>query len=466
MTPTVIAFLKAPRPGGVKTRLARDFGVAAATGIYRALAGEQWHRIPPEWRAEVHFAPADAEAEMRGWLGPRGVFRPQVEGDLGARLIAGFAQAFAAGGAPVIAIGGDCPGLDSACLEAARAALQDVDVVLGPAVDGGYYLIGLNRPAPVLFSGIPWSTSRVLATTLARTEAAGLRCHLLETKLDIDDAASWERHQAAGVECRGAATPPAAEGNDKTNTPLPGGLTIIIPALNEAAGIADAVRAAGAALPGARRVVVDGGSADATVALAAAAGAEVVVSARGRGVQLAAGAAVAATDWLLFLHADTLLPSEAEQVMAEFAGEPDARVATFRLRFDAGGWFLRTCQWFSRFDSVFTRFGDQGILIRRDFYRAIGGFDPWPLFEDVALLRRARRAARIRSLPAAVTTSARRFEARGHVRQQWLNARLLLRYLAGTPPEQLAREYTMRRPRPEPPPGAVTPLHETERSKR
>jgi len=102
---------------------------------------------------------------------------------------------------------------------------------------------------------------------------------------------------------------------------------------------------------------------------------------------------------------------------------------------------LQKPAWFSRFDSVFTRFGDQGIVVRRPFYEQLGGFPPWPLFEDVEFLRRARRLTRGWSFPADVTTSARRFRRHGVLRQQLQNTRLLLRFLAGTSPERLAAEY-------------------------
>ena len=103
--------------------------------------------------------------------------------------------------------------------------------------------------------------------------------------------------------------------------------------------------------------------------------------------------------------------------------------------------FLRLCSWLTRFDSVFTRFGDQGIVVRRAFYTSLGGFPAWPLFEDVELLRQARRETRVWSLPAELTTSARRFRRCGPVRQQMRNGRLLVRFLLGTAPDVLAREY-------------------------
>lgn len=218
-------------------------------------------------------------------------------------------------------------------------------------------------------------------------------------------------------------------------------LAVIIPALNEGKTVAACIGQVRAALPHATVLVVDGGSTDNTTAAGADAGAAVLTSPRGRGLQCARGAAAAAGEWLLFLHADTILPDNADAVIAEFLARPEVKIATFRLRFERAGWFLRAGAWCTRFDSVFTRFGDQGILVRRDFYADLGGFPEWPLFEDVELLRRARRQTRVWSLPAHVTTSVRRFERNGAVRQQVLNARLLLRFLTGTSPFILAQSY-------------------------
>ena len=218
-------------------------------------------------------------------------------------------------------------------------------------------------------------------------------------------------------------------------------ISVVIPALNEAANLPATLVRVRDALPGAELIVADGGSRDATVAVARGHGAHIVTTPAGRGVQLAAGAAAARGDLLLFLHADTLLPPNAGAILATWFARADVRIGTFRLAFDDGGAFLRACAWCSRFDSVFTRFGDQGIAVRREFYAELGGFPAWPLFEDVELLRRARRVTRVWSFPACVTTSARRFRAHGALRQQWLNTRLLLLFLSGTSPEKLAAVY-------------------------
>lgn len=222
-------------------------------------------------------------------------------------------------------------------------------------------------------------------------------------------------------------------------------LCVVIPALNEAAFIGPTLERVRRALTGVTVIVVDGGSTDETVSIAEQRGAIVVQAPRGRGVQCHAGALRAVSEWLLFLHADTLLPLEAETIIRNFAAKSSAQVGTFRVRFADGGRVLNALAWAAtRSDSVFTRFGDQGILVRRSFYDALGGFPPWPLFEDVALFQRARKLTRIHWLPGNVITSARRFRARGIVRQRILNAQLMLRYLAGASPCELAARYQAR----------------------
>jgi len=195
--PVVLAILKAPRPGYVKTRLGRQVGFDPATRIYRAMAERQLRSVPESFRIEVHYAPRGAAAEMRAWLGANHHYCVQSGGDLGQRLARAFARAFCRGGKEVIAIGADCPGLDGDCLTEAARRLKRSDVVLGPAADGGYYLIGLRRPAPQLFEGIAWSSENVLKQTLERVTACGLSCELLSVKEDIDDLESLRRHVAS-----------------------------------------------------------------------------------------------------------------------------------------------------------------------------------------------------------------------------------------------------------------------------
>jgi rSAM/selenodomain-associated transferase 1 len=188
--------LKAPRIGLVKTRLAREIGAESAAIVYRRLAEHQIACLPRDWALEIHFAPLDAETEMRNWLGAAHSYHPQLGHDLGDRLIHATAAAFARGAGAVIVIGGDCPGLDEALLREAAHSLQSADVVIGPALDGGYYLIGLRRPEPALFAGIPWSTPGVFDATIDRIRQRGLSQVTLPAREDVDDLPSWHRRQS------------------------------------------------------------------------------------------------------------------------------------------------------------------------------------------------------------------------------------------------------------------------------
>jgi len=199
MSILLMAFLKAPRPGTVKTRLGQELGFAEATEVYRDLAEQQLRRIPGEFRTEIHYAPRGAAAEMKQWLGRGYHYRAQSGGDLGERMSKAFARGFQRGYRRILAIGSDCPELDAACLRRAGELLGQTDVVLGPATDGGYYLIGLRRPEPRLFEAVDWGTPTVFATTQARLLERGLSCALLEEKEDIDDLAGLWRHQAKGT---------------------------------------------------------------------------------------------------------------------------------------------------------------------------------------------------------------------------------------------------------------------------
>ncbi len=229
------------------------------------------------------------------------------------------------------------------------------------------------------------------------------------------------------------------------------GVSVIIPALDEEAWIG---RALAALRCGAEDevIVVDGGSRDATTSMASAAGARVVRSGRGRGVQMNAGAAAARRDLFLFLHADARLDADALPAVRSAFSRPDLRLATFRRRFDRRGFWLDVSAALSRIDSIWTRFGDQGIVIRRSFFSELGGFPDWPLFEDVRLLRLARARTRSPVLPAEILVSTRRYDRTGVFRGQCANTAYLVRYLRGEPPARIAADYE-RMPPPGVPPG-------------
>ena len=192
----LIVFVKAPRTGFVKTRLGESLGRAEACAAYRSLVDRLFTRLYRLSNVELRFAPDDAEAEIRPWLAQGWTAAPQGEGDLGERLVRGFGEWFKQSAGRVVVIGSDCPDVTAEDIRSAWQALGDHDVVLGPAVDGGYWLIGLRAPRPELFEEIQWSTSRVLAETTLRARRAGMRVHQLRELSDVDTLDDWRKFVA------------------------------------------------------------------------------------------------------------------------------------------------------------------------------------------------------------------------------------------------------------------------------
>lgn len=191
MQRALIIFLKAPRPGQVKTRLAKTIGVEAACAAYRHLTETVMDRVSPLSGVCLRYAPDDAFAEIQPWLRPGWQASAQGSGDLGERLQRAFVEAFNQGAGRVTIIGSDCPGVMAGDIEMAWAALAENEVVVGPATDGGYWLVGLRGPQPALFKDIVWSSSAVFRETIERCKTAGLRVKLLRELTDVDTEADW-----------------------------------------------------------------------------------------------------------------------------------------------------------------------------------------------------------------------------------------------------------------------------------
>jgi rSAM/selenodomain-associated transferase 2 len=217
-------------------------------------------------------------------------------------------------------------------------------------------------------------------------------------------------------------------------------LSVVIPTLNAAETLPATLDALG---DGPREViVVDGGSGDNTADLATARGCRVIAAPRGRGVQLAAGAAAAAAPWLLLLHADTRLGEGWSEAVATHMATDPARAGYFRFRIDddapAARRLERAVAWRCRVLAL--PYGDQGLLIPRALLDAVGGIRPLPLMEDVDLVHRIGRA-RLRRLDADALTSAARYRRDGYLRRSARNLAILALWFAGVPPRLLARLY-------------------------
>ncbi|MCX5875030.1 MAG: TIGR04282 family arsenosugar biosynthesis glycosyltransferase [Deltaproteobacteria bacterium] len=186
----LILFTRYPEPGRTKTRLIPTLGAHGAAALQRRMSEAIVTRMAAfaadyPVSPEIRYADGNQQA-MEAWLSSDIPCLDQGEGDLADRLLRAFAQAFTQGAQSVVVIGADCPGLTPTLFAQAFAALARKDLVLGPAMDGGYYLIGLNRPAPSLFAKIPWGGGEVLAATLKQAQALELATHMLEPLADVD----------------------------------------------------------------------------------------------------------------------------------------------------------------------------------------------------------------------------------------------------------------------------------------
>ena len=194
----LILFTRYPQPGRTKTRLIPYLGAEGAAALQRQMTEyvlTQVRAMTSQFplSVEVRFAGGDVP-RMKAWLGGEWVYQPQGDGDLGDRMSRAAQQGFQAGMERIVVIGSDCPGITPQHLIQAFQQLQQKDLVLGPAVDGGYYLIGLRQAQSALFQNIAWSTSDVFQQTNEIAQQLGLAIAYLERLSDVDhpeDLAIW-----------------------------------------------------------------------------------------------------------------------------------------------------------------------------------------------------------------------------------------------------------------------------------
>ena len=448
---TTCIFAKPPVAGKAKTRLAAGIGNQHAAQLAEAFLRDTIELMErAEWTQTIVAATEPFERDgLLGhamWMQPEGTLDQRIESILRRALLETPAA---------FALGADSPGLPVRYLEEARSRLRDSDVVLGPSCDGGFYLIGLKNCPEGLLRGIEWSRPDTLRQTIAHLKKQNLTVDLLPEWFDVDTVEDLrlleDLVERRTVACRHTATvlqemrQPAAAGQKQNDLRI----SVVIPVLNERAGLPAVIESVRSAIAGAEIIAVDGGSTDGSLEwLQSQTDIRVIESARGKGIQQNTGGRTAGGDVVLFLHADCLLPKGAGLLIAEAmrdhrnaGGCFSARWSDGRLslRIHAFGMNLRT-RWFRRC------YGDQAIFVRKSVFDNVGGFPDWPLFEDAELVKRMKSAGRLYVLQAAVTMSARRFQATGVLKGIFLVYFLQIGFLLGVSPVRLKTWFADIRP--------------------
>ena len=473
----IIVFTRYPEAGSVKTRLAPVLGAHGAADLHRQMTEHIVARVRRicESRGVLFEVRYDGQSRiaMNRWLGHAITYRKQESADLGERMNAAFRQAFYGGSERVLLIGSDCPGITGDLLERGLDALGDRDAVFGPAADGGYYLVGLKRMCPELFSDMTWGTSDVLERTLERASAMNLSLCLLDRLHDVDrpeDLSVWEAEKTAqegDQSARASGKDPAGMSSQSgtVGLELPGvrqrrlgnqrglgcsrsesaaarieRISVIIPTLNEAGTLAAAVASVGSP-DDVEIIVVDGGSDDDTTRVAESLGVEVLTCPRGRAMQMNRGADEATADILLFLHADTRLPIGWADHVRETLSRPGVSCGAFRFRTDGSAWSLRIIESLANMRAVYFQmpYGDQALFMRADLFTHIRGFPNIPIMEDFEFVRNARKHGRVSIAGSAVRTSSRRWEQFGIWRTTLVNQAIIVGYVLGVPLSALSR---------------------------
>lgn len=429
----LIIFTKYPEVGRAKTRLIPALGADGAAKLQRQMTEHTIEQAKQVQMAktlsvEIHYS-GGSKSLLQEWLGRNYALRAQVGIDLGERISHSFTQALQAGIERAIVIGSDCPSLDSSTIIKAFDELANNDLVIGPATDGGYYLIGLGNPHPELFENISWGTDAVFAQTMDKATQLGLSKKILQPLDDIDRPEDLKTLEQAISSLK----------ND-----LPS-ISVIIPTLNEESNIGKTISSAQQFMK-AEIIVADGESIDNTLSMAKSCGAITLKTAPGRSQQMNAGAKLASGNILLFLHGDSILPRNYERYIYDALKKPDVVAGAFRFKLDDDSTGLRIVEYLANWRSRYLQkpYGDQGIFIRKDLFTTIGGFPEIPIMEDYEFIKRVCKFGKIYTAPKPVMTSARRWKKLGTFRTTLINQLIIVGYAIGIDSMRLAKWYRLR----------------------
>ncbi|WP_263831738.1 TIGR04283 family arsenosugar biosynthesis glycosyltransferase [Sulfurospirillum oryzae] len=431
----LILFMKAPRFGHVKTRLAKHLGDENACTLYRLMCEQLLSHIPPHDVDVVVAYNDDLYTPLPAYLEGQALFYQSGNG-LGERMKNAFEALFAQGYKSVILVGSDIPEVDETVLEEAFTLLAKSDALLSPTVDGGYYCIGFhqNTFCQEAFEGITYSTHDVYANTLLKMP------HLRVAKGTVlQDIDTLEDLRA--FTCKAFTTPLAHFAQSILNT-LPR-ISVIIPVFYEDETLLHTLAhlKAMAHAQNYEIIVVDTYD-KTTVERLALKDVHVVLSPKGRALQMNEGARKARGEMLLFLHADTFVPHYWDKCIEEALHVNHA--GAFSLGIDDAHIAFSFLERMANLRTSFTQipYGDQAHFFKTSLFKELEGYAKIPLMEDVEMMNRLKkRGEKIALLDAKVLTSARRWHKEGIFYTTLRNRVLSLLYGLGVSAEKLKKYY-------------------------
>ena len=430
----LIVFMRHPEPGRVKTRLASAVGPVAAARTYEKLIRwtlgvvADFKRERPEVEVFIFFTPPETKREIgEAYPGPWH-FAHQQGAHLGARMGKAIQQVMHRGYSQVVLVGTDLADLQPSDFNEAFQGLEKGCATLGPAADGGFYLIGLDRPCPSVFHPDAWGTDGVLARTELLLLHAGFSVKRLQERRDIDypedlqllETKPWFRAK----------------------------LSVIIPTLNSINRLAPSLQSLQKQIWPDDEIIVVQAETEARQRThpepqPIAPQMLSVFAPRGRGLQLNRGATLAKGNFLFFLHDDSLPPPNFAYSIRKICEASDVSLGCFKLAFSPSNPLLdEIARWANLRTRVFgLPYGDQGLFCRREIYEKAGGFKKPLLMEDVDFVRHCRRLGHLLMLPDIIATSPERYLRRGILRASLQNHLTMLLYHLGISDERLYSFY-------------------------
>jgi len=391
----LIIFTKFPEPGFSKTRLIPSIGPFNAANLQKLMTEfvvKQARKLNISF--EIRYTGADL-SKMKCWLGEDLVYKKQSEGSLGERLKNAFEDGFNNGYKKIVAVGSDCPDLRADTIAMAFEYLENSRCVIGPAKDGGYYLIGLSEMKEDIFTGISWGSSKVLSETISR-----LKQYILLPKLaDVDEF--------EGIPLR---------------------ISVIIPVLNEETNLDRIINEILEAF-NVEIIVADGGSSDRSLEIAEKYNVKIVRCEKAqRAFQMNKGAENSTGDILFFLHADSYLPENWDVAVRNTLKGKDVIFGhfIFGIKEDFRGRWLIELGTNFRAKILKKPYGDQVFFIKREDFFMSGKFPDVPILEDVLFVKNVKKYGKISCCNSVVKTSGRRWQKYGALKVVYLNQCVLI----------------------------------------